>query len=230
MSRMTDQRFRADVERLAARLSGLDATVPIRIPDSAAAQAAEELSREVSAPALYAHSVRSYAFAALLARHDGVRHDEELLYVACLLHDLGLSPPYDDPVRPFEQVSAGAARTFASSLGWPGERSDRLQRAIVLHMALEVSAAEAPEVLLLAAGVSCDVSGTRIEDVDRRARDELLRQFPRGRFKAEFSGLMRTEAERKPGCAADVLIRRGLLERIATAPFADATDEKGDVA
>jgi HD domain len=63
-----------------------------RVPDRDAARAAEELCREVSAWILYAHCLHSYLFAVLLGREDGMSHDEEALYVACLLHDVGLTP------------------------------------------------------------------------------------------------------------------------------------------
>jgi len=74
----------------------------VRIPDSRAAIEAERLCREESPPVLYAHALRSYFFAWLLGKRDGLRFDEELLYVGCVLHDIGLTLAYDDPVRSFE--------------------------------------------------------------------------------------------------------------------------------
>jgi hypothetical protein len=189
------------------------------VPDRDPARAAEELCREVSAWILYAHCLRSYLFAVLLGREDGMSHDEEALYVACLLHDVGLTPAYDDPIRPLEHVSADVAVSPASSRGWPTERQDNVHRAMVLHVAAEVAASESPESILLSAGVSCDVTGTRVEEVERRARDEILHRLPPGPFKRGFAGMMRREAARKPQCAAAALIDGGLLDRIAAAPF-----------
>jgi hypothetical protein len=61
----------------------------IRVPDSAAAAEAERLARAESSTMLYGHALRSYFYAALLAARDGMRYDEELLYVGCVLHDIG---------------------------------------------------------------------------------------------------------------------------------------------
>lgn len=193
----------------------------VRVPDTAAAGAAEELCREASDWVLYAHAARSYYFAMLLARGERVGVDAEALYVGCILHDLGLTTAYDDPVRPFEHLSAAAAGELVTRFGWPQGRRDNLERSVVLHMAAEVDDGESAETRMLEAGVACDVTGHRVDELDRRARDDVLGQLPRGPFKREFATLMSREAERKPDCAAAQLARRGLLDRIEQAPFDD---------
>ena len=75
------------------------------------------------------------------------------------------------------------------------------------------------QVLLLEAGVACDVTGARSRDVSARAIDELLTRYPRAGFKREFTQLLRSEAARKPLTHAALLLQ-GLEERIADAPFA----------
>ena len=213
---------REDAGAIARRLPRLDpAAIGVRVPDSEAAREAEELCRNSSQWFLYAHAMRSYLFAALLGRNDGMAYDEEALYVACVLHDLGLTPAYGEAHRPFEEISADGAVAFLGPFGWASARKQNVRKAIVLHMAAEVGVGESSEAILLAAGVSCDVSGERVEEVELRARQELLRQLPRGEFKRHFAALMQREADQKPGCAADNLIRRGLLDRIVAAPFAD---------
>ena len=89
----------------------------IRLPDSAAAAAANRLCRAVSTDVLYAHAARSFVFAALLADREGVRLDEEALYVGCILHDLGLTDTYRHPTTPFEYVSADIARELTAEQG-----------------------------------------------------------------------------------------------------------------
>lgn len=191
----------------------------VRIPDSAATRDAEALARDASSPMLYGHAVRSYLYAALLGARDGTRYDEELLYVGCVLHDIALTPRYEDPVRPFELAGADVSAELVERHRWELRRRYELHRAIVLHMAPSISDAEEPEVLLLEAGVACDVGGVRSDDVGRRAIDEVLRRHPRDGFKRGFSALLRAEARRKPRCHASVLLRAGLEQRIAEAPF-----------
>src|SRR5438309_1923098 len=60
------------------------------VPDSTVARRARELIADVAAPFLVNHSVRSYAWAVELARHDRLLFDPEILYVSAMLHDIGL--------------------------------------------------------------------------------------------------------------------------------------------
>jgi hypothetical protein len=167
---------------------------------------------------LYGHVLRSYFYAALLAARDGMDYDQELLYVGCVLHDIGLTPRFDDPVRAFELVSADTCAQLVERHGWALPRRYRLHRAVVLHMAPTRPPADENDVLLLEAGVACDVSGARSREVSARAVEELLARYPRAGFKNEFTQLLRSEAARKPLTHAALLLQ-GLEERIADAPF-----------
>jgi hypothetical protein len=203
-------RTRPDLGRLA----------DVRVPDSAAAADAERLAHVESSPMLYGHVLRSYFFAALLAVHDRMDYDQELLYVGCVLHDIGLTPRFADPIRPFEHVSADTCAELVERHDWALPRRYRLHRAVVLHMAPTLPPAEEAEVLLLEAGVACDVTGARSRELSGRAIDELLARYPRAGFKREFSQLLRSEAAHKPQTHAALLLQ-GLEERIADAPFAE---------
>jgi hypothetical protein len=207
-ARQLAARTRADLGRLAE----------IRVPDTAAAADAERLARVESSPMLYSHALRSYFFAALLAARDGMDYDQELLYVGCVLHDIGLTPRFVDPIRPFEHVSADTCAELAEHHDWALPRRYRLHRAVVLHMAPTLPPAEEAEVLLLEAGVACDVTGARSREVSGRAIEELLARYPRAGFKREFTQLLRSEAARKPLSHAALLLQ-GLEERIADAPY-----------
>jgi hypothetical protein len=212
-----------DVAQQAERLAGraqpdLGQLADVRVPDSAAAAEAERLARAESSPMLYGHALRSYFFAALLAARDGIDYDQELLYVGCVLHDIGLTPRFADPIRPFEHVSADTCAELAERHDWALPRRYRLHRAVVLHMAPTLPPAEEAEVLLLEAGVACDVTGARSREVNARAIDGLLARYPRAGFKREFTQLLRSEAARKPLTHAALLLQ-GLEERIADAPY-----------
>ncbi|HEX5993958.1 MAG TPA: HD domain-containing protein [Jiangellales bacterium] len=191
----------------------------IRLPDTAAAVAAERLCANVSADVLYAHAARSFVFAVLLAQREGVTLDEEALYVGSILHDLGLTDTYRHPTTPFEYVSADVARQFTAEQGWPADRTDLVHRTIVLHMASEVGVGESAEARLLEAGVALDVTGHRLDELDPGKVRAVLLAYPRGPFVPEFSALMSEEAHQKPDSAAAALVGSGLLTRIAQAPF-----------
>src|SRR5262249_20143435 len=65
----------------------------IRWPDSALAIAATGEARAVLSSHILAHSFRTYLFGLMLARVERVSVDEELVYVACVLHDTELEHP-----------------------------------------------------------------------------------------------------------------------------------------
>jgi hypothetical protein len=84
-----------------------------RPPDTPVAREAEKLCREVSSVCIEAHCHRTHLWGVVLGRHGGIEWDEEALYVASLLHDLGLTERYagHDPVAGcFTLDSASGAR------------------------------------------------------------------------------------------------------------------------
>jgi hypothetical protein len=190
------------------------------VPDSPAARAAEEMSRDASTPSLFNHGFRSYAWGALLGVAEGMTFDAELFYVASLLHDVGLTPAYDHGGC-FESDGADAARDLLNGLGWGPDRSERVGRAIYLHMH-EVEDEEPAEAHLLAWGTSVDVSGRRLTDIAEPVRDIVLGTYPRLGFKRHFLDLFTDQATRKPDCVVHAYLHEGGgAERILAAPFDD---------
>ena len=66
----------------------------VTIPDSYLARQATQQARDVEADHVFRHSVRSFVFAELISRARKVKHDPELVYISCILHDIGLSELY----------------------------------------------------------------------------------------------------------------------------------------
>jgi HD domain len=190
----------------------------LRPPDSSVAREARELCATVSPSFLVNHAARTFAWGCMLARADQVAFDRELLYVASLLHDLGLTEAFDGP-RCFEHESASAAERFARQRGWDPERRFALAEAIRLHMQARVVPEDGAEAYLLAAATSCDVTGWRYQDLDPDQMAKVLQVAPREGFGPGFAGLFADQARRKPGCMADAYVKQGLLERIVRAPF-----------
>ncbi len=188
-------------------------------PDSRLARRAEKLVAEVSPPFLTNHCFRSHFFAVALAERDRVRFDAELLYVAALLHDLGLVARFDTG-RCFEEDGADAAAALAAEAGWPPARCDALAEAIRLHLAVAVELEDRPEAFLLWHSTGLDVVGNRFGELSAETVAAVLASCPRLDFKQGFTDLVADQAERKPGCWAAAAMQRGLAERIAAAPFA----------
>lgn len=75
----------------------------ITVIDTPLVNRAFEYVRAQSEPFLFNHAVRSWLFAARLGQLQGISYDEEVVAVATLLHDVGLTHDFSGPRR-FEIV------------------------------------------------------------------------------------------------------------------------------
>jgi HD domain len=192
--------------------------IDMPVPDSALARRARELITDVAGRALVNHSVRTYAWAVELARHDRLQFDPEILYVAAMLHDIGLVPPYD--LGGCYEVDGGvAAERLATEAGEPEARARAIYDVIALHDDETLPPDSAPEVVLLWESAGTDVTGNRFADVRPTIIPGLLAAYPRLDFKREFSALLVDQASRKPTCPAAEMLATGILDEIAQAPF-----------
>ncbi len=80
----------------------------IKVPDTALVRDAIDLSRSLLEPFLFNHVMRSWLFGISLSEAAEVTPDAELLAVAAILHDLGLTERYTAEHR-FEVDGANAA-------------------------------------------------------------------------------------------------------------------------
>jgi hypothetical protein len=188
------------------------------VPGSACARAARELIADVAAPYLRNHSVRCYAWAVELARHDGLAFDAEILYVSSMLHDIGLVPAYDLGGC-YERDGAIAGERLALEHGQPPERARAIYDAIDLHQGDDTPPGSAVEVILLNEATGTDVTGWRYDDVRPEVVEAVVAAYPRLEFKREFAAAFRDQAARKPDCIGTQMIRNGILEEITQAPF-----------
>ena len=117
---------------------------------------------------LFQHSRRVYLFGALHARRLGLQPDPELLYVAAMFHDLGLTARYGTSTQRFETDGADAARDFLLEHGVGQSDADKVWLGIALHTTPEVPGRLEPEIAVLAAGVKTDVVGVGRTSYPRR--------------------------------------------------------------
>ena len=188
------------------------------VPDSALARRARELIAAVAPPFLVNHSVRCYAWAVELARHDRLPFDPEVLYVSAMLHDIGLVPAYDLGGC-YEVDGAIAAERLAGVAGEPEARARAIYDVIALHDDETLPPDPASEIVLLWDSAGTDVTGHRLADVRPAIVPGLLAAYPRLDFKRRFTALLVDQASRKPSCPAAAMIATGILEEIAQAPF-----------
>ena len=167
---------------------------PDSLPDSALAKAAYMLAASLSSPMLLNHAVRTYLFGSILAARDGLKVDRELLYVAAVLHDLGLTHAHESEPGSFEWVGARRARTFGIDQGMGSQRADLLHDAIALHSSVGIASAREPEIAMVHYGAGLDLFGARLQEIPGPELEQLLKDWPRCGFKTRFPSCLELQA------------------------------------
>jgi hypothetical protein len=188
-------------------------------PDSTAVRTAAEVAEHFQTPALRNHCWRSYLWAAACGRARGLDVDDELLFVAAMLHDLGLVPEFDSATVPFEAAGGAVAWVFGAGAGWDVDRRRRTSEVIVAHMADPVDVTADPEGHLLELATALDISGRNPGDWPADLRAEVLDRFPRLGLAEEFIGCFAGQAARKPSSRAGRLVATGFADRVRSHPF-----------
>jgi hypothetical protein len=98
-------------------------------PQTSAATAALSVAARFYSPALLNHCVRSYLWGTSYASAHGISFDDELYYVSALVHDVGLTDPFDSHRVPFEEAGGDVAWGVLAGM-WPDgdPRSSRRRR------------------------------------------------------------------------------------------------------
>ena len=195
----------------------------VRLPDTRAAREAEAVAEELP-PWLFHHSHRSYLWAVALGRHDGVRFEEEELYIGSLLHDAGLpTAAQKGDSTCFTLESAARAEECARRGDWPQARREHLAESITLHINPTVPASQSVEGNLLARGSTLD--GIALRWAWRMHPDTVSAvhgRHPRERMGDELRPLLREHAKAAPRCRIAFLRRYGALDLlVARAPLSE---------
>src|SRR5262249_1405656 len=146
--------------------------IPV-LPDlveTAVAQAAVRLAQSSESPSMFNHSVRSYLFGELLAAREGMRpgadYDGEALFLACVLHDLGVGTAAPAKTR-FEVEGADLAAALLTEQGCDRAVVDGVWEAIALHTSGGIAERRGPLCYLVRSGVGMDF-GRNADFVDEQ--------------------------------------------------------------
>ena len=172
------------------------------IPDSELAKKATQLVAEVSPKFLYHHCIRSYLFGEILGKRNGIKYDRELLYLGAVLHDLGLTERFDRGEQRFEVDGADAARAFVLEHGLSDEKAEIVWDAIALHTSIGIASRKQPEIALVHLGVSADILGMGLEDIDREIIERVIDNYSRLGCNRAFMELIISQVKQKPQAAA----------------------------
>ncbi|MDM0032492.1 HD domain-containing protein [Variovorax sp. J22P271] len=166
-------------QRDRAVLNERDPLSDTRIPDTALARDAAQAIRQAEGELLYEHSMRVYYWAALVAKRKGLAIDPELLYVAAMFHDYGLTAGYGESHLRFEVDGANAAREFLRSHGRPEAEAQRVWLSIALHTTNGISRHLDPIAQILAEGANMDLVGAGFGDFTSAQRRAVEAAHPR---------------------------------------------------
>ena len=150
-------------------------------PQTRATEAAFELASEHEPAYLLNHSIRSYFYARSIGAGKGLRagedYDDEVLFVATLLHDLGLTDAASGDER-FEVAGANRAVEFARQQGLTDSARELIWDAIALHTSRGIAGHKRPEVALAHFGISVDIFGFGVEEVEAAVLEAAQQSFP----------------------------------------------------
>lgn len=187
-------------ESVAASSPAIDESVPgIVIPNGALARDATTLVREAEGELLYQHSVRVYYWAALAGQRRGLKFDPELLYIAAMFHDFGLTVSHGESHLRYEVDGANAAREFLRKHGVPEAECQKMWLAIALHTTNGVSPHLDPIAALLAEAANMDLVGAGYDEVTVVQRDAVIAAHPRPpRFADDFMQALFDSLKHRP--------------------------------
>jgi HD domain-containing protein len=151
----------------------------VLVPDSKLAREATELVRDTEPSLLFNHSTRVYYFGSLAGTKRGLKFDPELLYIAAMFHDMGLTRRYSSESDRFEVDGANAAKTFLRQHNISQPEIDAVWTAIALHTTPGVPQYMQPVVALLTNGVEMDVLGIAYSEFSNADREAIVAAYPR---------------------------------------------------
>ena len=169
-------------------------------PDSKFTRAAASLVERVHSKTMQGHVHRTWWFAEFLAKRRGLKYDGEVVYLASLLHDLGLTADFAADQR-FEVDGADAASRILLANAYPDSKAQLVWDAIALHSSAGIAERSEPEVALVHMGAHVDVFGLWMNEITPSFVDDVLQLYPRDGFKAAFQAALAEVVRKKPHTA-----------------------------
>ncbi|MBA2813779.1 HD domain-containing protein [Streptomyces sp. KM273126] len=174
----------------------------LSLPDLASSplrQAVVEHVLELEAPSIAHHSLRSYVFALKVAdfrrlRRD-VDYDDDALFFAAVLHDLGLSDQGEARPDRFEVAGADMAVELLARHGVPSEVRDVVWDAIALHTSPGITQRRSIVCDLASAGTGVDF-GYESDFLSDEEAAVINEAFPRLDINTAIGQLIIEQAER----------------------------------
>lgn len=172
------------------------------LPATPVARAALSAVNASESTSVANHSIRSFLFAELLARHEGAledaAYDRGLLFAACVMHDLGTGTSAPGKQR-FEVEGADLAAEILTQHGVSAGDVDRVWEAIALHSSPGIAERRGLLAYLTREGIRIDF-GDRTDVVMSHA-DRIHEEYPRLDMAKSLADVILAHAVRSAGAA-----------------------------
>lgn len=178
----------------------------LAVPDTPLVARAIEYARQHSEPYLFNHAMRSWLFSVAIAQAGNTPHDAEVLAVATLLHDIGLTRAFQGPLR-FEVEGANAARAFAREEGIDERRGQLIWDGVALNSTPSIGLHKEVEVALCTQGIGLDWGGWGYDTLRPEQVAEIIDAFPRLGMKQQFANAVCGIVATRPATTYDNFAR-----------------------
>jgi HD domain-containing protein len=185
------------------------------LPTGRLADASIAIARSSVRRPIVDHSIRSFLFARLLADREGslsdAEYDEDMLFAATVMHDLGLGEHAPGEAR-FEVEGADLAADVLRKHGVAEPDINRVWEAIALHSSVGIADRCGLLTSLTHRGVFID-AGRVTDALADRLRQDVLSAYPRSAGDRSIADAIvahatRSEAAAPPGSLAFELLRQ----------------------
>ncbi|MCV7175321.1 HD domain-containing protein [Mycolicibacterium sphagni] len=191
------------------------------LPDSDICSAAMKLAIDVSPAFIANHCVRSYLFGRELAAADGLRagvdYDDELVFLSCLLHDLGVTAHGGGDQR-FEVDGADAAARFLREHGTGEVSVQTVWQTIALHTSAGLADRFGPVQALSQRGIVLDINGFDKHRVSAGFAERVHDTWPRHDLGYAIAEAIARDAQVNPTKAPPLSFPAHLNQLINDAP------------
>ncbi|MFG2227633.1 HD domain-containing protein [Streptomyces sp. NPDC048644] len=177
----------------------------ITLPDTPLTGAVVQLIKPVETPSVFNHSIRTYLFARLVAARlalaAGQDYDDDLLFAACTMHDLGVAS--DGPhTQRFEVEGADRAAAFLIEHGRSAADADEVWQAIALHTSTGIAERRGTLCVLVREGVALDFGGpmgtTHADALSDEQADAVHAAYPRLEMIRSLTDAIVAQAAKNP--------------------------------
>ena len=189
----------------------------LALPAGPLAEAALSLAQRTESTPVADHSIRSFLFARLLASQEGsagdAAYDENLLFAACILHDLGLGAGAPGEER-FEVEGADLAAGLLREHGVAESDVDDVWEAIALHSSIGIADRRGLLTSLTHKGVFTDAG--RFADLPEGLRQQVFAAYPQPAGDSSIRDAIVAHAKRSEAAAPPYSIAAELLRQELT--------------